>query len=171
MTVFRWRLHKVTFWEYVCHILLHSHCLDWHTWSCQGSLVGNLVLSATVLRWWPLKKVGLSRRSLKEPLFGDWRSLTEFGVVNVSFYDIRLHSVFCPVCFSSPFFFYHVLMHMRSHQAKPVSLLDLNIQPIKLKLNKSSFLIKNSDLFIWVFVYECFDCKYVCALCVCDWYP
>lgn len=73
---------------------------------------------------------GLVGGHWKNPLLGTGaHSLNEFGVVNVGFYDIRLHSVFSLswVCFSSPFLFYHVLMHMRSHQAKPMCLLDLNI--------------------------------------------
>lgn len=35
-----------------------------------------------------------------------------------------------------------------AYEITPMCLLDLNIQPIKLKLNKCFFLIKNSDLFI-----------------------
>lgn len=166
MTVFRWRLHKVTFWDYVCHILLHTHCLDWHAWSCQGSLVGNLVLSATVLRWWPLKKVGLSRRSLKEPLFRDWRSLTKW--IWSSEREFLWHKA--TQCILPCLFLFSLLFLpcLDAYEITPMCLLDLNIQPIKLKLNKCFFSYKKFRFIYLGFCVLVFWLQ-VCLCTVCVW--
>lgn len=53
----------------------------------RGLCTGSLVLSAIVLRWWPLKKWGLVGDDWKHPPFRDWHSspLNEFGVVKVGY--------------------------------------------------------------------------------------